>query len=214
MRSWMVAALAFVVTAGLLFATASVGIYKRGASFQPYWEDQAKKQQILSQARVGIRVADGDRGVIILGYRDQLNATNRPQLLTTLSYLLSDARGYTVILAPWASDNATRAYLALLYAGRIGVDSYLRGEVTSGSGGNETAVELARQLAVNISQMYGYLGQPELAPPIYVLIMPAYTSYVVYEPYQPLRDSSYLDWYGWVRTAIANLNAGQGRVTP
>lgn len=215
MRGWILAVLAFAATAGLLFATVSLGIYRKGPDFQPYWEDQAKRLQIISQATVGIRASEGDRGIVIVGYRDQLNATNRQQLLQTLSSLLSDARGYTVILAPWADDNATRAYLALLYAGRVALASYLAGNVTAeGAVGNSTAVEAARQLALNIQQAYGYRSPYPAAPPIYVLILPSYTQYVVYEPYQPLRDSSYADWYRWVRTAIANLNAGQGRVTP
>jgi len=219
MNNWAIFALSLAITSGLLFATLATGAYQREPLFKPYWEDPQKRQQILTAAaQVGIEVSRGDEGVVILGYRDQIDAPNRQELLAVLNQLIKDAQGYTVYLAPWAVDNATRQYLSLLYTGQLKPEDYLRGVVINATA-QSPRVDQAAKLADDIARAYGTYrpgGGPPVAPrpPIYVVIFRYDTTYVVYEPFTPGRDSTYSDWYQWVKTALENLRQGQGRVTP
>jgi hypothetical protein len=219
MNNWLIFATAFMVTAGLLLATVATGIYGKEPIYKPYWEDPAKRKTILDEtSSVGILAQRGPQGVVVVGYRDQLNATYRTELLSVLDQLLKTAEGYTVYIAPWATDNATRSYLALLYNGQLTLDEYLRGKVI-----NDTAtspkIDLALRLANMIAHAYGsyrpWRGNPVAeVPPIYVAIFRNDTNYVVYEPFTLGRDRTFTDWFQWVKTAFENLKSGQGKVTP
>ncbi|ACB40159.1 hypothetical protein [Pyrobaculum neutrophilum] len=219
MNNWLIMAIAFAATAGLLFATLATGAYGREPLFKPYWEDQAKRQEILGKAaQIGVLAQRGSQGVVVVGYRDQLNATNRQELLATLNELLKAADGYTVYLAPWATDNATKRYLSLLYSGKIALQDYLRGRVET-STLYDQRVDQALDLATLVANTYGQYrplgGSPvSQTPPIYVAIFRNDTSYVVYEPFTVGRDRTYADWFKWVKTAIVNLGQEQGKVTP
>lgn len=218
MNNWVLFAIALVATGALLFATLAMQ-YPREPLFKPYWEDQKARQQILTNVtQIGIQVARGDRGVVIIGYRDMLNAPRRGELLAVLSRLIANARGYTVYLAPWADDNATRLYLSLLYSGKISAEQYLQGVVKNGTALHPN-VDKALNLAKAIAQTYGSyrpLGAGSVAniPPIYAAIFRNDTSYVVYEPFTLGRDKNFSDWAAWVISAIEMLNRGQGRATP
>jgi len=219
MNNWVVFALGLAITAGVLFATLATGAYQREPLFKPYWEDPQKRQQILTTAaQVGIEVSRGNEGVVVVGYRDQIGAPNRQELLAMLNQLIRDAQGYTVYLAPWATDNATRQYLSLLYTGQLKPEDYLK-EIVINATAQSPRVDQAAALADDIARAYGTYrplgGQPAAPrPPIYVAIFRNDTTYVVYEPFTPGRDSTYSGWYQWVKTALENLRQGQGRVTP
>ncbi|MGB9704703.1 MAG: hypothetical protein ACPL3C_04585 [Pyrobaculum sp.] len=219
MNNWLVFAIAFAATAAVLLATVAANVYPREPVHKPYWDNPQARQKIITDASsIGVLASRGQQGVVVLGYRDQLNATNRAELLTAIKEVLNAARGYTVYIAPWATDNATKAYLSLLYDGRLPLEDYLKGVVT-----NSTAisprVEQALALAGTIAQTYGTYqplgGAPQAQiPPIYVAVFRNDTSYVVYEPFTLGRDRTYTDWLQWVKTAFENLRQGQGKVTP
>jgi hypothetical protein len=207
MNNWIIFAIALVATAGVLFATVAMGIYEKGLAYKPYWEDVKKREAVLANASaIGILAQQGAQGVVIIGYRDQLNATHRAELLAVLAELLKTSEGYTVYLAPWATDNATRSYLALLYNGQITPAEYLQGKVINATA-TSPKVDEALRLAELIARSYGAytpLGGGTVAqtPPIYVLILRNDTSYVVYEPFTLGRDKTFTDWFRWVKTAF------------
>lgn len=219
MNNWLVFTIAFVVTMGILFATLATGAYGKEPMYKPYWEDQAKRQAVLNYvSQIGILAQRGPQGVVIVGYRDQINTANRPELLAVLRELLKTAEGYTVYLAPWAIDNATRGYLSLLYDGKITLQDYLQGEIKNATVFTQR-VDQAFELAKLVAQSYGQyrpLGGAPVAqtPPIYVVIFRNDTSYVVYEPFTIGRDRTYTDWLRWIKTAFENLRQGQGKITP
>ncbi len=217
MKNWLLFTLAFVVTLATLLATVAAG--SREPMYKPYWEDKAARQKALELiSQVGVEVKRGDLGVVVVGYRDQIDAPNRGELLQTLSTLLKHVDGYTVYLAPWAIDNATKQYLSLLYLGKLSVDKYLRGEVATEAATSpnvDKALELARFLAEKYGS-YHPLGGSRVfqTPPIYVVVFRNDTSYVVYEPYTFGRDSTFADWLRWVVVIFENLKVGQGKTTP
>ncbi|MEM4422079.1 hypothetical protein [Pyrobaculum sp.] len=216
MNNWVIFAVALLATAGLLLGTVAAGVYSKEPIHKPYWDKPEMRQVILSNAStIGVKASEGNLGVVIIGYRDMINATNRPELLAVLREVITAARGYTVYLAPWADDNATKAYLTLLYKGTISIDDYLRGVLQNGTTVTQR-VDLAKNLARTIAATYGtYAGTRDApAPPIYVAIFRNDTPYVVYEPFTLGRDRTYTDWLQWVITALENLKQGQGRVTP
>jgi hypothetical protein len=219
MNNWLIFAIALAATAGLLLATVAAGAYGKGPAYKPYWEDPNKRNAILAEASsVGILAQRGPQGVVVVGYRDQLNATYRTELLSVLSQLLKAAEGYTVYLAPWATDNATRSYLALLYNGQLTLGDYLQGKVVSGTA-TSPKIDQAWRLANMTAEAYGSyqpLGTRPVfqTPPIYVAIFRNDTTYVAYEPFTLGRDKSFTDWFQWVKTALENLKSGQGKVTP
>jgi len=219
MNNWLIFAIALAVTAGVLLATIATGTYGKEPVYKPYWEDPNKRNTILANASsVGILAQRGPQGVVVVGYRDQLNATYRTELLAVLNELLKTAEGYTVYLAPWATDNATKRYLALLYDGQLTLSDYLQGKVVSGMA-TSPKIDLAWRLANMTAYAYGShrpLGGAAVAqiPPIYVAIFRNDTAYVVYEPFTLGRDSTFTDWFHWVKTAFENLKSGQGKVTP
>lgn len=216
MNNWIVFAVALAVTLFLLLPTLATNIYSKEPAHKPYWENPAARAKILTNASaVGILAGRGSEGIVIVGYRDQLNATNRAELLAVLKEVINAARGYTIYLAPWATDNATRAYLSLLYSGKISLDDYLRGVLYNASSTMQK-VDQAYALAVAIASTYGaYAGARTVQiPPIYVAVFRNDTSYVVYEPFTLGRDRTYADWLQWVKTALENLRQGQGKVTP
>jgi len=219
MNNWLIFAIALAATAAVLLATIATGAYGKEPAHKPYWEDPNRRSTILTEASsVGILAQRGPQGVVVVGYRDQLNATHRTELLAVLKELLKAAEGYTVYLAPWATDNTTRSYLAMLYNGQLTLSDYLQGKVE-----NETAtspkIDQAWRLANMTANAYGSyqpLGARRIVqiPPIYVVIFRNDTAYVVYEPFTPGRDKSFTDWFQWVKTALENLRSGQGKVTP
>ncbi|MEZ0319098.1 MAG: hypothetical protein ABWK05_03765 [Pyrobaculum sp.] len=215
MNNWAVFALAFVVTVALLFSTLAANVYSKEPLFKPPWEDQAARQAIIANAsKIGIKAGSGPQGVVIVGYKDALGASNRLELLTTLRQLLDAASGYTVYLAPWAEDNATKAYLSLLYEGRLTLQEYLQGVVKNATG-TSPRVDQALSLAKYVASVYRYQGTNYVpTPPIYVVVYRNDTTYVVYEPFTPGRDQTYGDWFQWVKTALENLRQGQGKTTP
>jgi hypothetical protein len=216
MNNWLIFATAFVVTAGLLLATVATGMYGKEPIYKPYWEDPAKRKTILAEASsVGILAQKGPQGVVVVGYRDQLNATYRTELLSVLDQLLKTAEGYTVYIAPWAADNATRSYLALLYNGQLALDDYLRGKVINGTAASPK-IDLALRLANMIAHAYGSYrpwggGLVAEVPPIYVVIFRNDTNYVVYESFTLGRDRTFTDWFQWVKAAFENLKSGRAK---
>ena len=219
MNNWLIFAIALAATAGLLLATVATGMYRTEPIYKPYWEDPAKRKTILAEAStVGILAQKGPQGVVVVGYRDQLNATYRTELLSVLDQLLKTAEGYTVYIAPWAADNATRSYLALLYNGQLALNDYLRGKVVNGTAASPK-IDLAWRLANMTAHAYGSYrpwggGLIAEVPPIYVVIFRNDTTYVVYEPFTLGRDRTFTDWFQWVKTAFENLKSSQGKVTP
>jgi hypothetical protein len=155
MNNWLIFAIALAATAGSLLATVATGMYGKEPIYKPYWEDPAKRKTILAEASsVGILAQTGPQGVVVVGYHDQLNATYRTELLSVLDQLLKTAEGYTVYIAPWAADNATRSYLALLYNGQLTLDDYLRGKVINGTA-TSPKIDLALRLANMAAHAYG-----------------------------------------------------------
>lgn len=220
MNNWAVFAAALAITACALFATLATGAYERGPVYKPYWEDERAREEILAAAsRVGVLAARGTEGVVLVGYRDQLNAPNRAELLAALRGLLETARGYTVYLAPWAEDNETKGYLSLLYNGGISPGDYLAGSAANRTAAPSPRVEQALSLARRVAETYGLYrplggGLAVRIPPIYAAVFRNDTSYVVYEPFTPGRDRTFRDWLGWVRNALENLRRGRGRAAP
>ncbi|MFN7105127.1 MAG: hypothetical protein ACK4M3_00840 [Pyrobaculum sp.] len=215
--NWVVFMAALVATAGLLFATLPAG--SKEPVHKLYWEDQTARQnaiQLVSQ--VAILTKRGDSGVVIVGYRDEINATNRAELLQVLSNVLKMAEGYTVYLAPWATDGVTRQYLSLLYNNKLTLEEYLHGVVKI-EHENSTKIDGALELARFLAKVYGSykpLGGSVAVqtPPIYIAVFRNDTTYVVYEPFTVGRDQTFTDWLQWVKTIFDNLKTGQGRVTP
>lgn len=219
MKHWLVFAAALSVTLGVLFATIAIGKYETEHIYKPYWEDKAARESILRDvAAVGIKVQEGAAGVVVIGYRDQIGAVNREELISALNEVIKAAEGYTVYLLPWATDNTTRGFLAALYVGGFSVAEYLRGAVADVATTSEK-LDRAHELVRTIVNTYGAYrplgGSPyAMTPPIFVAVFRYDTSYVVYEPFTVGRDSTYRDWLLWVKTALENLKAGQGKVTP
>ncbi|MFN3803545.1 MAG: hypothetical protein ACK4SY_00615 [Pyrobaculum sp.] len=215
--NWVIFVAAFVATVGLLFATLPAG--SKEPVHKPYWEDQTARQkaiQLVSQ--VAILAKRGDSGVVVIGYRDEINATNRAELLLVLTDVLKMAEGYTVYLAPWATDNTTRQCLSLLYGGQLALEEYLHGVVKVGQP-DSTKIDGALELARFLARAYGSyrpLGGVEITPipPIYIAVFRNDTTYVVYEPFTVGRDQTFTDWLQWVKTIFDNLKAGQDKTTP
>lgn len=219
MRHWLIFAIALVLTVGILFATVTIGIYEKEPLYKPYWENKAARDSILQDvAAVGIKVRDGDLGVVVVGFRDQIDAANRAELLSALNEVIKVADGYTVYLLPWATDNATRGFLASLYRGDFAAGDYLKGLAANITATDER-LDKAYELVKTITNTYGSYrplgGNPySITPPIFVAVFRKDTTYVVYEPFTIGRDSTYRDWLIWVKTAFENLKKGQGKVTP
>ncbi|MEM1663215.1 MAG: hypothetical protein QW085_06250 [Pyrobaculum sp.] len=219
MRQWIVFAIVFLLTTAILLSTVSILGYGREPIYKPYWENKDAREAILKEAAVlGIRARDGAVGVVLVGYRDQIDAVNRGELLRAVQEVIKFADGYTVYILPWAIDNSTKSLLSSLYLGQLTLDDYLRGVVANATAISEK-IERAYQLANLVAKTYGAytpLGGATqvIVPPIYVAIFRNDTTYVVYEPFTLGRDSTFKDWLSWVETAFENLKMGQGKVFP
>lgn len=206
----MVSAL-LITVAVLVFA---VGPYKKGPVYKPYWQQVNITKLALQGQQIGVVVYRGQGGWAVFGYQDNVTMPQRQELLDVLRQLISEAeaRGYTVILAPWGVDNKTNALLTALYRGAISPQQYLSGYVNVSGVVNYTAIKAAQNYALELAQTLGsyiaYPGIPQVpnSPPIiYAYLVWRGCSYPVYEPFEPLRDSNYTSWAFWVRNAIANL---------
>ncbi len=201
-----------ITVAVLVFA---VGPYKRGPVYKPYWEQVNITALALQGQKIGVVVYKGQGGWAVFGYEDNVTMPQRQELLEVLRRLVSEAeaKGYTVILAPWGADNKTNALLTALYEGVISPQQYLSGYVNvSNTTVNSTVIQAAQGYALTLAQTLGsymaYPGIPQVPtspPKIYAYLVWKGCSYPVYEPFEPLRDSNYTSWAFWVRNAIANL---------
>ncbi|MEL9991952.1 MAG: hypothetical protein QXP98_04765 [Thermoproteus sp.] len=207
----IVLAAAFLITvAVLVFA---VGPYKRGPVYKPYWEQINITDLALQGEKIGVVVYRGNGGWAIFGYQDNINMTQRGQLLSVLKQLILEAerQGYTVVLAPWGVDNKTDAVLSALYSGVLTPQEYLAGANTTAPI-NRSAIQNAENYALMLERELGsYTAYPGISqtpttpPIIYAYLVWRGCSYPVYEPFEPLRDSNYTSWAYWVQNAIVNL---------
>ncbi len=209
----LIAVSVFLITvAVLVFA---VGPYRKGPVYKPYWEQVNITALAIQGQKIGVVVYRGEGGWAIFGYQDNVTMPQRGELLNVLRQLISEAeaRGYTVILAPWGADNKTNALLTALYNGVISPQQYLNGYTNiSNTAINSSSIQAAKNYALTLAQTLGsytaYPGIPQVpsSPPIiYAYLVWKGCSYPVYEPYEPLRDSNYTSWAFWVGNAIANL---------
>lgn len=201
-----------LITVGVLVL--ALGPYERGPKYKPYWEQVNITALAVQGQNLGVVVSRGNGGWAIFGYFDNITMPQRSQLLETLRLLVAEAEqyNYTVVLIPWGADNKTNAVLSALYSGALSPTQYLNGYVNITTQIDQNRISQAQAYALELDQELGsyeaYPGIPLIPtspPTIYAYIVRSGCSYPVYEPYQPLRDTSYMSWARWVRNALANL---------